>query len=419
MKNNSRKFSTLVSLFSVLSLSITATFAWFYMNSDVEVDYGSEIECQTGTSLEVSMLESVDEEGNETWSGFSSKVKKSNISAKLQDITGNGENLYKVISLRTDENGDLYPDGLKKASPTDEAGYGDYIELNIQLRSTSKMDVYFGGESFVLPVSESVNDQNIFGDFSKDYIAGAMRVAVLEKQVDESLDLKMVWAPNPNYQLIRDKEKGTYTFTKEGIVEQYKYYKCVNEENEEFELYNVSEDDLVEKRFIIGSTNTNDKMINNSPLITSINPDASTVFGLSESVIRICFEGTDREADQALSGGRAKMNLVFSGIETKSDAKQESITALNTVKATLKTEGDKQYYDFSGMNNTMYFSTDGYNWKQYQEEDGTNNLPDILTLLAKKKRNVYLYIKIPETDTNKEVIRKMEFIYKEEVTVNE
>ena len=145
----------------------------------------------------------------------------------------------------------------------------------------------------------------------------------------------------------------------------------------------------------------------------------STGFGLSELVVRIWFEGTDREADQALSGGQAKMNLVFSGIETKEDAKQESITALNTVKATLKTEGDKQYYDFSGMNNTMYFSTDGYNWTKYEEEDGSNNLPDIQSLLTSKKSNVYLYIKIPESDANKEIFRKMEFIYQEEVTVNE
>ena len=57
----------------------------------------------------------------------------------------------------------------------DENGYGDYIELKVRLRSTSKMDVYFSGDSFVNPVTESEHDINVFGDFSKDYIAGAMR----------------------------------------------------------------------------------------------------------------------------------------------------------------------------------------------------------------------------------------------------
>ena len=144
MKKNNRKIVALFSLLSVLFLSINVTFAWFYMNSDVDVDYGSEIVCETGTSLEVSMYQGIDEEtSEEKWSGFSSKVTKSDIAAKLQDITGDGQNLYSAVSIENDANGNLVPSGFAKAKPINEEGFGDYIELQIQLISENPMNVYF------------------------------------------------------------------------------------------------------------------------------------------------------------------------------------------------------------------------------------------------------------------------------------
>lgn len=420
MKNNSKKITALVSLLSVLSISVTSTFAWFFMNSDVEVDYGSEIVCETGTSLEVSIYQGIDEEtGGEKWSGFSSKVKKSNITAKLQDITGDGVDLYSAVSLKSDENGNLVPSGFTKAVSIDKDGFGDYIELHIKLRSVNPMNVYFGGESTVSPTYEGDNPDNIYGDFSKDYIAGAMRIAVLEKNLDDSETLKMLWAPNPTYELVRDKEKGTYSFNKNGAIENYKYYKCIDEENSEFELHKVEVDDLINKKFIIGSTNTDDTLINNSPLLTTITPTAND-FGYASLIVRVWFEGTDREADQALSGGQAKMNLVFTGMEAKTGDTTESENTLNaiTVKNKIDEETNEAIlnsYDISGVKNGMQYTTDGYNWTTYDEE--LNNLPDVDSLLAAAKKNIYVYFKIPETLSTVDIVRKVEFIYqKEEVS---
>lgn len=420
----SNKMVALVSLISVFFITISITMAWFYMNSTVEVEYGSEIVCEAGTSLEISMYQGKDEITNEEkWSNYSGKVKKDTVSAKLQDITGNGEELFRVASLASDDEGNFYPDALVKASTIDENGYGDYIELKVRLRSTSKMDVYFSGDSFVNPVSESEHDINVFGDFSKDYIAGAIRVAILEKQDDDSLIHKMTWAPNPNYQLTRHKEQGNYEFTKNGEIEQYKYYRLIDSKHEQFELYDVTPQDLIDKKFIIGSTENNDKMINNSPVLTTITPEDGG-FGIEELVIRVWFEGTDREADQALSGGQAHMNLTFSGMESKDIATDETYQSLENITATYKEDTEKdengetiitrQYYQFTNMNELMYFTLDGYNWTQYQVVDGVDNLPDIHYLLTKTKKNVDLYIKYKETLSNQEAIRKMTFVYEKE-----
>jgi len=417
MKKNNRKIVALFSLLSVLFLSINVTFAWFYMNSDVDVDYGSEIVCETGTSLEVSMYQGIDEEtSEEKWSGFSSKVTKSDIAAKLQDITGDGQNLYSAVSLENDANGNLVPSGFAKAKPINEEGFGDYIELQIKLRSANPMNVYFGGESSVTPTYEGDNPDNIYGDFSKDYIAGAMRIAVLEKNEDSSETLKMIWAPNPTYELTRNKNNGTYSFTKNGTIEDYKYYKCSDEVNNTFELYNVNEDDKVNKKFVVGSTNTDDAFINNSPLLTTITPTAND-FGYSTLIIRVWFEGTDREADQALSGGQAKMNLVFTGMEAKDGDTTEAQNALDAITVTNKIDEETSQpilnsYDISGVTNGMQYTTDGYNWTTYDEE--TNNLPNVDSLLASAKEYIYVYFRIPETVSTVDVVRKVEFAYQEE-----
>ena len=64
MKKNKLTLYLLTSVIVLILIGTTTTFAWFFINKQVEVDYGSEITCQAGTSLEVSMLEKIDPETN-------------------------------------------------------------------------------------------------------------------------------------------------------------------------------------------------------------------------------------------------------------------------------------------------------------------------------------------------------------------
>jgi hypothetical protein len=423
MRKSNKLTSALISLLSVAVLTTTATFAWFFMNSDVEVEYGNDIICETGTALEVSIYQGRDEQNNEVWTPYSSKAMLNSVTARLEDISGDGINLYRAVTLIGNDQGQLVPSDLMDASPANSEGFGEFLELKIRLRSSSPMDVYLGGDSKLLPKYTGENHGNIFGDFSMDYIAGAMRVAVLENE-----ELKMLWAPNPNYELVRSDKDGSYTFKTDGQVETYKYYKYVDEENDLFELVDVPADDLVYKKFVFGSTNTTDSMINGSPLLTTIEPDAVTGFGVSTLTLRLWFEGTDREADQALSGGSTKLNLKFSGIEPKPYSNElettiNKITANKTITTTVVDEGlttehtvDVVSYPWKNIDNsiknTLMFTLDGYKWTTY--DPSNPNLPDIQNLLETTKKDVVVYLKIPESSNYLEVVRKMVFEYEEE-----
>ena len=418
-KKNSKLNSIIVSLILSVALSINVTFAWFFLNTDVEVEYGSEIVCETGTSLEVSMYEGLDSSGKEIWSTHSNKVSKGTVSAKLQDITGDGQNLYTAGTLKADSTGTLIPSNFAVASNIDSTGYGDFIELRVQLRSSSPMDIYFGKASAILPVYDGANDDNIFGNFSKDYIAGAMRVAVIEGTSAKYGDLKMIWAPNPNYYL-RKENNGTYTFFTDGLVEEYKYYK-LDEDGNSY-LHTVTADEYFNKQFIYGNVGADDTMINGSPLLSSLtyqeNDDAANRrvagFWYSDLVVRIWFEGTDREANQALSGGQAKMNVLFNGIQRK-DALQANEDALSAVRLVTKTDVYGTKYVFENVTEDMYFSSNGKDWTKVQFNGTSSNLPSNIEDVMKAspdKKTYTLYFKIPETLDYRE--SSLKYIYKKQ-----
>ena len=418
-KKNNKINSIIVSLILSVALSVNVTFAWFFLNTDVEVEYGSEIVCETGTSLEVSMYEGLDSSGKEIWSTHSNKVSRGTVSAKLQDITGDGQNLYTAGTLKADSNGTLIPSNFAVASNIDSTGYGDFIELKVQLRSSSPMDIYFGGASSILPVYDGDNDNNIFGKFSKDYIAGAMRVAVIDGKSAQDGELKMIWAPNPNYYLKKE-NNGTYTFSTDGLVEEYKYYK-LDEDGNSY-LHTVTADEYFNKQFIYGNVGADDQMINGSPMLSTLSyqekDDSANRrvagFWYSDLVVRIWFEGTDREANQALSGGQAKMNLLFNGIQRKevSQANEDALAAFKLVSINGLYGLE---YQFKNYTEDMYFSTNGKDWTKIKITGSSTNLPNtasIKSVIEKSKdgKTYFIYLKIPETLDHKESVIK--YVYK-------
>ncbi len=369
MKNKIR-LKIIASVMLTLFLLAGATAAWFFANNDVEVDYGSTIQCEAGNSLEISL------DGGKTW--HSSVSFNSDVSPKIVDISGNGVNLYKPTVIT--ELGQ--PQSFVHAQEIDAEGNGDYIEMQVMLRSASVMNVYFSGDSFVQPNSTSTENLNIYGNFSKDYIAGAVRVAVIENVggVDE---LKMLWAPNPTYEL--SYRNGVYSFVPNGKGEDsYSYYTANGSDLNNMQLHTVTTEQYLKKQFVIGSTGGDITTSGNSPVLTvldtKINPEDSVY--TKTITIRVWFEGTDREASQALSGGWANMLFKFNGMQ-KSPAeasKQAEIDSLVYFNGSL-----------NGLKNGMAYSIDGKTWTVYSTGD----------TIDYSKASTF-YFKYPETDTNYE-----------------
>lgn len=355
MKSKKKLIISIVAVLITLG-AIGGSLAWFFINESSYVDYGSDISCEAGQSLEIS------NDGGKTWSGF---IKNEGFSSSTVDITGDGINMYRPSAIDETSN----PSGFQPAVALDEKGTGDFIDIDLMFRTTSKMNVYLNGESFISPTNPTLGG-NMFGNFSRDYIAGATRVAFIEVTDNEEtgaeeFDLKMIWAPNPKYELSKS-TGGVYTFTVNGFRETY--YYTVYEDGEYIKKAYTS-DDFAESRFVAGNTGADISNGGESAVLFSTNPTAGQ-FDYKKMKIRIWFEGTDREASEALAGGKVAAKLKFTGVN-KAEPSEESLNALENIKYDTSTK------KLTGVLSGMYFSTNGYTWSAYNEAEP--NLPTLST----------------------------------------
>jgi hypothetical protein len=128
----------------------------------------------------------------------------------------------------------------------------------------------------------------------------------------------------------------------------------------------------------------------NSPLLTSIVPENLNDFGEEKLIIRIWYEGTDREADQALGGGQVKVNLKFVGMNEKLYPTSETENLLKNITA-VKTDDQ---YSFENVPDGTLYSLNGYDWKEYSQDRNTN----INSYLNIQNKDCKIYFKTKETD---------------------
>lgn len=369
------KKSKLIVILSSLCVILTVaciggTLAWFYLNEEVTVGYGNSIFCEAGDSLEISLVE------DGVTSRWSSLIDYSAGQFTTVDISGDGYHLYRPAEINESQQ----PISFKPAvsSLEDMEGY-DYIELEVAFRSLSKMNVYLSDESFIVPVNTEDDGTNIYGDFSRDYIAGAMRVAIIEGP-----EVKMVWAPNSQYQLIQY-PNGTYDF-KSGVngnsTPETSYSYFGEDENGELVEREVTADDFASKKFVVDSTGAKKGDSGNSAPLISLEPEQEGGYAHKTVRIRIWFEGTDREAHQALAGGNVNVKLKFVGISKEYDESRQ--TAINSITF------DQNTSRFSGLAAGMVFSTDGRNWTEYNP--AVFNVPTLTSGSS-------IYFKYPETNS--------------------
>lgn len=193
----------------------------------------------------------------------------------------------------------------------------------------------------------------------------------------------MIWAPNPNYEL--SKSSGVYSFTANGIPEDsYKYYIANGGSLNDLQLYTIGEDEYANKQFVAGSTGGDITTSGSSPVLTVLDKkinETDTVYTKTIK-LRIWFEGTDREADQALSGGWVNMVFKFNGMQKSpaEAAKQQAINDLAIYQGEIR-----------GLQDGMVYSDDGREWLTYSSAN-----PPVFA-----SGSTYFF-KYPETETNYE-----------------
>lgn len=287
-------FELMLVMVSVLVVS----YAWFVRTSKNETN-DLNIKTKASRLLYISL------DDGQTWDtelslNLSDKFKFNN------EVTSNGIDFYKAATKRDD--------GLPITFTTAENGI-DYLEFDILFKANAPLGVFLDSTSSILPtagldenelIGQGITRKSSYGDFSRDLIAGAVRVAFIEndyvnEQYIPKLKTSLVWAPNKEYELIYN--NGYYSFDINSNSEQdYKYINATN--GVSYELVTNLKDNL--------NTDFVNDNANGDPMITQI--DETFNGGIKAVTVRIWIEGNDREAHTALTGGMFTLNLNFMGI---------------------------------------------------------------------------------------------------------
>ncbi len=138
----------------------------------------------------------------------------------------------------------------------------DYYETDLFFRSDEPLEISLLAGSHIVPndiANNTLNNKSSFGSFTKDYIAGAARVAFYNVDKNGNETLNNIWIPNENYELIESSQFSKIEKVGSGASEIY------DDPNETFGLYNT---DLYEQSSYYlweGHANSNNNVLTKLP----------------------------------------------------------------------------------------------------------------------------------------------------------
>lgn len=321
-KKNGKRRSLLATglvCLALLSTVATATYAWFSINTTVTVGVSS-LTAVTGDSIEIS-------DDGSSW-GSSVSLTLDELDSTVTDISGDGKNFYK------------------------KSGHAstDYVEFELQFRASSYYNIYLNSLSTVTPnartlTGASADNKSSYGNFSKDLIAGAVRVGFIFND-----EVKLVWAPNSNYTL--SGTAGNYSVSTTDTTEKTYTYSLANNQTATFGGANFLSTGVID--------NTTTTIYSDKNPVATIVPD---VYGVSKAVsvtVRIWLDGNDPECVNPFLGGVFNTTLGFSAQELAQDTRPEAsyeaveVGGLITGYKLKLTDTETQNYEVSTDNGTTY-----------------------------------------------------------------
>lgn len=384
-KNQRSLFRSAVRLYAALAIvALVATFGWFTVNTFVSVQNETPGNIQiTVNAGDLWIATSLDDFESEDYADRAQMLEINRESSSYIDISGNGETLYYPKSLEiTADNQDVV-DLASADNFSDVTGNEDfYVELRVYFRTSAQMDVYLSKNSAIEGLQKGLTNvdnvnafsrTSLFGNFNCDAIIGAARVAFLESDMDEeneTLTLKNVWIPNDDIMLSYTDAERVVAKLETGVAENKREsrnggYHYLVKKNNIMEEMGYSVDDYATGAVTVTTrtnpeailANPDTKMSNQAVPLLSFDSPGKTQTKLM--VIRIWFEGTDREADKALNGGIATYNLDFIGL-SKDETKIPLATEAEIEGGSVP-EGYKGIYYNAAAENLCYYDPATYN----------------------------------------------------------
>ncbi len=350
MKKNIKLFFI---IFLILLLVVAiASFSWFANVDNVEFESEKNISIQVGKNLEISL------HGSDDWSGLLSLT--NNVS--LIDCSGDGKTFFAPAALK--ENDEPADDSMKEIGKEELSNY--VFDTYIDVKADTPLDFYLASRSYITPKpnkdAEDTSMNSLHGDYLAGYLSGSVRVAFFEVAENGVIGEPIcIWSPNSKVEYDKTNNKVTDPGQRES---ENVYYKSEKDKN------TYSADDYAEGKFLLaeGTTlctadsYTEQSRINHSPKLLSFTSEDFPE-GDKEAVktllIRVWFEGTDREAHSVFNSGKVNYNFSFAGVNPKGAQKAEDIEALNK----LTWAGSGNECGISNVENGKFiYSQNGIDW---------------------------------------------------------
>lgn len=358
MKQTNKKsiFNTIFKLVVIIASIYFATYAWFitFQQSDVE-GYGVAISKTNNVVIST--------DGGESWSSTADLA----IAADLQfnnEVTSDGLSFYKAGAKTVVGNPVTFiPATLNE----------DYLEFEVLFKTEATTYIFLDSESSVNPVAGGTEEELIGsdvenksgdGDFSRDLIAGAVRMAFVANDENGVLgETSLVWAPNKNIELSLVDDKYIASITSEN-VQNYNYIK-VNDDG----LFNETQ--VPNIKDIISATNSG-KNAFGDPYLLKVEVPEGESSAIGTLTIRVWVEGNDRDALTPLIGGEFKLKLFFTAITKEENTDIPNVTVSgNTISGY---ESSMEYTADDGLtwipyssNNNPTFTSGAEVWVRYSE----------------------------------------------------
>lgn len=304
-----RYYAALTKMVIILIAVLVLTYAWFINNFQVGIGNGDD-----GLSIKMPSFQQlqISTDNGKTWSSTAA-IEMDPDFTLYKEVTSDGINFF--IANAKDEMGQ--PINFIPAKSGE-----DYLELHLLFKGGRNAEIFLDNTSKVYPADGDSQDllinsdiivrKSAGGEFSRDLIAGAVRVAfvpdiLVNGELVSADQVSFVWAPNKGYQVknidgtlkgfLDSKEEQNYNFLR--IEDPYTFH----EESFPSLIFR----DEVKASMETGSTN-------GDPAIARAvkdNNDGTYIGGLT---VKVWVEGNDRESIYALKGGIFKTYLSFIGV---------------------------------------------------------------------------------------------------------
>lgn len=325
-RNSKTKYLIIVNLLLILSLMTASVYAWFSVNVDNNVN-AYEIEVESDNSLELSFTTG----DNAAWANSlnlnnltDSNNQKVMETMKFVEITGDGTSF--LIPQLEQKGNYVNLDKTKEWTPAQMNK--DYLQFTVYMRSKEALSVYLSSDSAANPCSSTYvgadsGNKSGNGDFSKDCVVGALRVAYQGTGLS-----KYVWIPKPEFHLDNLKGSETYNMVTNATSTSYSDGTgAVNEAyewNNPYEHYYYNSSKTFSKASETGlnlvtslpKTETPDNA-GSSLLATLTKANANDEYYTGSATFTVWVEGCDTEARRALVGGKLNLSLVLDSFTTE------------------------------------------------------------------------------------------------------